>query len=137
MSDQLLLPFKAKFILEVNTDSNNFFQEPKKEALKDRLIKVADDLGNASIAELIKYYYLSSKTYKKYKILNFKYNQAFDVSPNSMTTDSRDFAMTFKLESYPIEVLQITKNGNEVTFSESEGQVKTVTLNDNLKLIRV
>lgn len=137
MSDQVLQPFKAKFILEVKTNSKDFFEKPDNQSLEVRLSKVADELGNSLISELIKYYYLSSKTYQEYKNLHFKYNKAFDVSPHSMTVDSRDFDIHFKLESYPIEVLQIIENGTQITFSESDGEVKTISKKDNLKLIRV
>ena len=88
--------------------------------------------------KFIKYYQLSSQTYKDYKVFGFKFHQAFDVSPSNMiNNDFRDYSLHFKLESFQIEVLQITNNGNQITFSDSSNEVKTINLDENLKLIKV
>ena len=50
---------------------------------------------------------------------------------------AEDFELEFKLESFQIEVLQITNQGKEILFSDSDGKVKTVSLNDNLSLIKI
>lgn len=135
MSNQSMSPFKAKFILEVSTTSNEFFQNPEQETLKSRLSRVSDDLGNAAISDLIKYFYLSFNSYKLYENLHLKYHKAFDVNPSSMTVDSRIFDMSFKLESYEVEVLQILDN--KITFTNSNNEVHTIETSDKLKLIKV
>jgi hypothetical protein len=138
MSDQLLTPFKAKFILSVNTTAKKFFEDSDSVSLEDKYKPLADNLGNIDMQKFIKYYQLSSKTYKDYKMFDFKFHQAFDVSPSGMTnSDFRDYSLHFKLESFQVEVLQITNNGNQITFSDSSNEIKTTNLNENLKLIKI
>lgn len=65
-----------------------------------------------------------------------KYHKAFDVSPdNLLNNDERDCQLTFKLESFDIEFLQIIDS--KVTFASSSNEVNTIELNDNLKLIKL
>ena len=138
MSDKLLTPFKAKFILSVKTTAKNFFEDSDSVSLEEKYKPLADNLGNVDMEKFIKYYQLSSQTYKDYKVFGFKFHQAFDVSPSNMiNNDFRDYSLHFKLESFQIEVLQITNNGNQITFSDSSNEVKTINLDENLKLIRV
>jgi hypothetical protein len=138
MSDQLLTPFKAKFILSVKTTAKKFFEDSDSVSLEDKYKPLADNLGNVDIEKFIKYYQLSSQTYKDYKEFDFKFHQAFDVNPINMTnSDFRDYSLHFKLESFQIEVIQIKNNGKEITFSDSSNEVKTIQLEDNLKLIKV
>ena len=138
MSDQLLTPFKAKFILSVNTTAKKFFEDSDSVSLEDKYKPLVDSLGNVDIQKFIKYYQLSSQTYKDYKAFDFKFHQAFDISPSNMTNDDfRDYSLHFKLESFQVEVLQITNNGNQITFSDSSNEVKTINLDENLKLIKV
>ena len=139
MSDQLLTPFKAKFVLSVTTTIKKFFQDSDSVSLEEKYKPLADNLGNVDIEKFIKHYQLSSQTYKDYKQFDFKFHQAFDVSPSNMVSDGdeRGYSLHFKLESFQIEVLQITNQGKEILFSDSDGKVKTVSLNDNLSLIRI
>ena len=138
MSDQLLAPFKAKFILAVKTTAKKFFGDSELVSLEDKYKPLVDNLGNVDIEKFIKYYQLSSQTYKDYKIFDFKFHQAFDVSPSNMTNDDfRDYSLHFKLESFQVEVLQITNNGNQITFSDSSNEIKTINLDENLKLVKV
>ena len=138
MSDQLLTPFKAKFILSVKTTAKNFFEDSDSVSLEEKYEPLADNLGNVDMEKFIKYYQLSSQTYKDYKVFGFKFHQAFDVSPSNMiNNDFRDYSLDFKLESFQIEVLQITNNGNQITFSDLSNEVKTINLDENLKLIKV
>jgi hypothetical protein len=139
MSDQNLIPFKAKFILSVKTTIKDFFENSNLVSLEDKYKPLVDNLGNVDIQSLIKYYQLSSQTYKDYKVFDFKFHQAFDVNPSNMVSDKdeRDYALRFKLESFQIEVLQIAKDGKQITFSDSSNVVKTITLNEDLKLIKV
>ena len=139
MSDQLLTPFKAKFVLSVKTTAKNFFEDSDSVSLKEKYKPLADNLGNVDMEKFIKYYQLSSQTYKDYKVFGFKFHQAFDVSPSNMISDGdeRDYSLHFKLESFQVEVLQIKNNGKEITFSDSSNEVKTIQLDDNLKLIKV
>ena len=138
MSDQLLTPFKAKFTLSVKTTAKNFFEDSDSVSLEEKYKPLANNLGNVDMEKFIKYYQLSSQTYKDYKVFGFKFHQAFDVSPSNMiNNDFRDYSLHFKLESFKIEVLQITNNGNQITFSDSSNEVKTINLDENLKLIKV
>ena len=139
MSDQLLTPFKAKFVLSVKTTAKNFFEDSDSVSLEEKYKPLVDNLGNVDMEKFIKYYQLSSQTYKDYKVLDFKFHQAFDVSPSNMISDGdeRDYSLHFKLESFQVEVLQIKNNGKEITFSDSSNEVKTIQLDDNLKLIKV
>ena len=139
MSDKLLTPFKAKFILSVKTTAKNFFEDSDSVSLEEKYKPLVDNLGNVDMEKFIKYYQLSSQTYKDYKVLDFKFHQAFDVSPSNMISDGdeRDYSLHFKLESFQVEVLQIKNNGKEITFSDSSNEVKTIQLDDNLKLIKV
>lgn len=135
MTTQTLIPFKAKFIIAVNTTMKDFFKNPDEISLKEKFIKVADKLGNVDIAKLINYNHLGSNMYDEYKHLHLKYNQVFDVSPSNMLVDDEDFSLSFKLQSSEVEVLQIIDE--KVTFSNSLNEVHTVETHDNLKLIKV
>lgn len=139
MSDQLLTPFKAKFVLSIKTAVKNFFEDSNSVSLKEKYKPLADNLGNVDMEKFIKYYQLSSQTYKDYKVFDFKFHQSFDVSPSNMVSDGdeRDYSLHFKLESFQVEVLQIKNNGKEITFSDSSNEVKTINLDENLKLIKV
>ena len=138
MSDQLLMPFKAKFVLSVKTTAKNFFGDSASVSLEDKYKLLADNLGNVDIEKFIKHYQLSSQIYKDYKEFGFKFHQAFDVSPSNMTNDDfRDYSLHFKLESFQIEILQIANNGNQITFSDSSNEIKTINLDENLKIIKV
>ena len=136
MSDQLLTPFKAKFVLHVKTTTLQFFEDSEKVFLADKFKSSTDNIGNIDIKSVIKNNQYGSKIYQEYKELYFKFHQAFDIHPENMI-NVEDFKLEFKLESFQIEVLQITNQGKEILFSDSDGKVKTVSLNDNLSLIRI
>ena len=136
MSDQLLTPFKAKFVLHVKTTMLQFFEDSEKVFLADKFKSSTDNIGNIDIKSVIKNNQYGSKIYQEYKELYFKFNQAFDIHPENMI-NVEDFKLEFKLESFQIEVLQITNQGKEILFSDSDGKVKTVSLNDNLSLIKI
>ena len=136
MSDQPLMPFKAKFVLHVKTTMLQFFEDSEKVSLADKFKSSTDNIGNIDIKSVIKNNQYSSKIYQEYKELYFKFHQAFDIHPENMI-NVEDFKLEFKLESFQIEVLQITNKGKEMLFSDSDGKVKTVSLNDNLSLIRI
>ena len=136
MSDQLLTPFKAKFVLHVKTTMLQFFKDSEKVSLVDKFKTSTDNIGNIDIKSVIKNNQYGSKIYQEYKELYFKFHQAFDIHPENMI-NVEDFKLEFKLESFQIEVLQITNQGKEILFSDSDGKVKTVSLNDNLSLIKI
>ncbi len=136
MSDQLLTPFKAKFVLHVKTTMLQFFEDSEKVSLADKFKSSTDNIGNIDIKSVIKNNQYGSKIYQEYKELYFKFHQAFDIHPENMI-NVEDFKLEFKLESFQIEVLQITNQGKEILFSDSDGKVKTVSLNDNLSLIKI
>ena len=136
MSDQLLTPFKAKFVLHVKTTMLQFFEDSEKVFLADKFKSSTDNIGNIDIKSVIKNNQFGSKIYQEYKELYFKFHQAFDRHPENMI-NVEDFKLEFKLESFQIEVLQITNQGKEILFSDSDGKVKTVSLNDNLSLIKI
>ena len=136
MSDQPLMPFKAKFVLHVKTTMLQFFEDSEKVSLADKFKSSTDNIGNIDIKSVIKNNQYGSKIYQEYKELYFKFHQAFDIHPENMI-NVEDFKLEFKLESFQIEVLQITNQGKEILFSDSDGKVKTVSLNDNLTLIKI
>ena len=136
MSDQLLTPFKAKFVLHVKTTMLQFFEDSENVFLADKFKSSTDNIGNIDIKSVIKNNQYGSKIYQEYKELYFKFHQAFDIHPENMI-NVEDFKLEFKLESFQIEVLQITNQGKEILFSDSDGKVKTVSLNDNLSLIKI
>ena len=136
MSDQPLMPFKAKFVLHVKTTMLQFFKDSEKVSLVDKFKTSTDNIGNIDIKSVIKNNQYSSKIYQEYKELYFKFHQAFDIHPENMI-NVEDFKLEFKLESFQIEVLQITNQGKEILFSDSDGKVKITYLNDNLSLIRI
>jgi hypothetical protein len=137
MSDQLLIPFKAKFVLTVNTTMKNFFEDSNKVSLEEKYKPITDELGNVDVAKFINYYHLSSNTYNNYKQFDFKFHQAFDVHQSNLGINDRDFPLHFKLESFQVEVLQITNSGKEILFSDSSNKLKTVLLDDDLELFKV
>lgn len=131
-----LIPFKAKFILSVETTLKKIFTNSEEVSLKEKFSKVADELGNVDIKRFIEYHCLSFNMYSEQKHLDFKYDQVFDVSPsNLLDNDERDYPLSFKVESFEGEVLQIVDN--KITFANSEKEVYTFELNDNLKLIKI
>lgn len=136
MSVQPLIPFKAKFVLDVKTTMLQFFEDSEKVSLADIFKSSTDNIGNIDIKSVIKNNQYGSKIYQEYKELYFKFHQAFDIHPENMV-DVEDFKLQFKLESFQIEVLQITNQGKEILFSDSDGKVKTVSLNESLSLIKI
>ena len=113
-----------------------FFEDSEKVFLADKFKSSTDNIGNIDIKSVIKNNQYGSKIYQEYKELYFKFHQAFDIHPENMI-NNEDFELEFKLESFQIEVLQITNQGKEILFSDSDGKVKTVSLNDNLSLIKI
>ena len=113
-----------------------FFEDSEKVFLADKFKSSTDNIGNIDIKSVIKNNQYGSKIYQEYKELYFKFHQAFDIHPENMIY-AEDFELEFKLESFQIEVLQITNQGKEILFSDSDGKVKTVSLNDNLSLIKI
>lgn len=136
MSDQLLVPFKAKFVLSVSTTMKKFFKDSDEVSLEEKYKPIADELGNVDVAKFIKHYHYSSNAYKDYKQFDFKFHQAFDVSSSNLLVDERDYPLNFKVESFEVEVLQITNSGKEITFAASSKEVKTIQLDENLKLVK-
>ena len=136
MSDQLLIPFKAKFVLHVKTTMFQFFENSEKVSLTDKFKSSTDNVGNINIKSVIKDNQYGSTIYQDYKEIYFKFHQAFDIHPENVF-NVEDFKLEFKLESFQIEVLQITNHGKEILFSDSDGKVKTVSLNDSLSLIKI
>jgi len=134
MTEQVLIPFKAKFILTVKTTMKNFFENSGEISLKEKLSEVADEIGSVDISKVIKHYYFTSKLYKQYNTL-LNYHKAFDVTPSNMLIDETDFSLNFKLDSSEIEVLQII--GNKITFADSSKMVQTIEQTEDLKLIKV
>jgi hypothetical protein len=137
MSDQPLIPFKAKFVLSVKTTLKEYFKDSDEVSLKDKYEPLADDLDNIDIAKFISHYRFGSKVYDEYNQFDLKFHQPYDVSPSNMVVEEKDYSLSFKLESYKIEVLQITNNGKEITFSDSSKKVNTIELNDSLELFKV
>lgn len=136
MSDQYLKPFKGKFVLQVKTTMKNFFVNPNEISLIDKYSKITDKIGNVDIAKFIKHYALSFSRHNEFKHLHLKYHQAFDISPeNLIKDDERDCQLTFRLESFEVEVLQIIDS--KVTFVNSNKEVYTLELNDDLTLQKV
>lgn len=137
MTDQPLIPFKAKFVLSVRTTIKQYFKSSDEVSLTDKYKPLADDLDNIDMSKFISHYRFGSKVYDEYSSYDLKFHQPFDVSPSNMVVEDKDYSLVFKLESYEIEVLQITDNGKEITFADSGKKVKTVELKDSLELFKV
>lgn len=138
MSDQLLTAFKAKFVLTVNTTTKKFFKDSDEVSLEEKYKPVADELGNVDVAKFIKYHHYSSNAYNDYKQFDFKFHQALEVHPENIVINAREYnSLMFKVESFEVQVLQITNGGKEITFADSNGKLKTALLDDNLELIKV
>ena len=136
MSDQLLIPFKAKFVLHVKTTMLQFFEDSNKVSLLEKFKSSTDDAGNIDVKSFIKNNQLGSKVYQEYKELDLNFHKAFDIHPEN-ALDIEDSVLEFKLESFQIEVRQITNKGKEVLFSDLDGKVKNITLNDDLSLFKI
>ena len=135
MPTQLLTPFKANFILEVKTTMKGFFKNPQEVSLEQKYSKIKDSSGNVDFHEFIKYYHFSFSEYNDFKILQLKFHQPLNVSPEGTTIDeTRDLPFHFSLESFDVEVLQIIDN--KITFANSSKEVHTVETNERLKLIK-
>jgi hypothetical protein len=138
MSEQTLIPFKAKFILSVNTTTKKFFKDSDEISLEEKYNPVADELGNVDVAKFIKHHHYSSNAYNDYKQFDFKFHKALEVHPENIVMNAREYnSITFKVESFEVEVLQITDSGKEITFADSGKELKTIQLDDNLKLVKV
>ena len=137
MTDQPLIPFKAKFVLSVRTTIKQYFKSSDEVSLTDKYKPLADDLDNIDMSKFISHYRFGSKVYDEYSSYDLKFHQPFDVNPSNMVVEDKDYSLVFKLESYEIEVLQITDNGKEITFADSGKKVKTVELKDSLELFKV
>jgi hypothetical protein len=136
MSDQLLTPFKAYFQLDVKTTFLKFFKDSSKISLENELNRFLDDSGVSIIEKFINYNKLSFTLYDKYKKLNMKYNQVFDVSPNSLFVTNNDSELSFKVRSFDVKVLQI-ENGKNITFTNSENELCYIELSETLGLIKI
>lgn len=137
MSDQPIVPFKAKFVLSVETTLKQYFKDSDEIFLIDKYKPLDDGIGNIDIPKFISHYRFSSKVYNDYNQFDFKFHQPYEVNPSNMVFEEKDYTLTFKLESYNIEVLQITNNGKEITFADSSKKINTVLLTDNLELFKV
>ena len=136
MSDQRLIPFKAKFQISVDTSMKEFFKDSSNISLVNLYEPLLKPEG-IDIKTFIANYHLRSSVYNDFKEFSFNFNQAFDISPTNLTSSEQDCSLSFKLNSFEIEVLQILDKGKEVTFSDSSKIVKTINLTNNIKLIKV
>ncbi len=137
MPNQLLTPFKAKFVISVKTTILEYFKDSEKINLQEKYQQVLKENGDVDVVKFIKHYQFYSKIYNDYKDLDFRFNKVFDVVSESIFFEDVDLALFFKLESTEVEVLQITNNGNQITFANIDKEVKTVNLLECLKLIKV
>jgi len=136
MADQLLIPFKAKFTLNVKTTIEKFFSDKKEIDYNTVFSKVTNkDNSTVDLKNFIIYYELSFYLYSKYKNLNLKFHQVYDISPKSVSVKDKDFELSFKLDSFPVKVLQIV--GSTITFSNSADKVSSIDLTDDLELIEL
>lgn len=126
--------FKAKFILSVTTRISELLKHTNDSELKRIYNLHSDSTGNIEVSKLVNSYF---HNYGNFKEILFKKHQVFDTNPYNITVNNKaDYVLNFKVESFPIEVLQITNVGKEITFTDSSNKVKTITLSDNLKLIK-
>jgi|GEM_PF-3513119 len=132
---QGLIPFKANFVIEYNISLEEFLAVNDKQSIKEKLSKVADELGNIDVSKLIQYYHLGSKIYHENKKFSFNYHKPSDVSPSNILLYNEVFEISFKLTSSIVEVIQIVDD--KITFVDYENSVHTVVLSDNMKLIKV
>jgi len=132
MSDKLLTPFKAKFILKVYTTFKNFFEDSDKVNLSQKFKVVEDSEGTIQVSKFINQHRVSSNIFCDYKHLPFKYDQSFDVNPVTMANVDEDYSLHFSLESYDVKVIQII--GNKITFENKDKEIHTIETNENLML---
>lgn len=136
MADQLLIPFKANFTLNVKTTIEKFFSDKKEIDYNTVFSKITNkDNSTVDLKNFIIYYELSFYLYSKYKNLNLKFHQVYDISPKSVSVKDKDFELSFKLDSFPVKVLQIV--GLTITFSNSDDKVSSIDLTDDLELIEL
>lgn len=130
MPDQLLIPFKAKFQLNLENDVNKLFTKTE---WQDLFLKSEKVSGN----------YLAKITLQdfdypqKYKDSNIRFNYDFikNTYEQEYTVDMYNSKIRIQLNTYEVKILQY-KNF-EFLFSYEDGSTYTTKTDENFKLIRI
>ena len=115
MSDQLLTPFKAKFVLHVKTTMLQFFEDSEKVFLADKFKSSTDNIGNIDIKSVIKNNQYGSKIYREYKELYANYDEI-----KSLISDEKDPEM--------LEMMKLDLADAEVKIPALEEALKMALL---------
>lgn len=125
-----LEPFKAYFTYSFVGNFKDCFDEIIWSRLFDKYPKrdVKTIIHNNSVSFNIPYI-------KKGTKINLDFEQIHSVFPIEITKSNYNCQVEFKFNSKPITVLQIDKD--IITFSNEKSEVLTITMTDDLTLIRL
>ena len=103
MSDQLLIPFKAKFVISINTTIKKFFQDSDSISLTDKYAPLTDKLGN-----------MVSDGDERDFSLHFKL-ESFQIEVIQIKNNGKE--ITFSDSSNEVKTIQLDDNLNLLRYN--------------------
>lgn len=130
MSDQPLVPFKAYFEFQYNDSLNKLYPEH----IETYLQRSSDDGQTAKTATFLKNYLTGAKLpiFLKGRKVDFDYHTRHSIYPESFSVTNLSQSVEFKIKSDEVTVIQILKD--DITFRTLNGEIRTETLTDQIKL---
>ena len=130
MSDQLLIPFKAKFQLNLENDVNSLFTKEYWDSLFDNKEKVSGNwLAKVSLSDF------KVPQLKKDASISFNTDFIKNTYEQEYTVDMYNSKIRVQLDTYEVTILQSTELG--FLFSYEDGSTYTTKTDENFKLIRI
>ncbi len=130
MQNQLLIPFKAKFQLNLENDVNKIFSKEYWDSLFENKEKVSGNwLAKISLSDF--------KVPQLKKDTNIQFNTDFikNTYEDVYTIDMYNSKIRIQLDSYEVTILQY--NNLEFLFSYKDGSTYTTKTDENFKLIKI
>jgi hypothetical protein len=130
MQNQLLIPFKAKFQLNLENDVNKIFSKEYWDSLFENKEKVSGNwLAKISLSDF--------KVPQLKKDANIQFNTDFikNTYEDVYTIDMYNSKIRIQLDSYEVTILQY--NNLEFLFSYKDGSTYTTKTDENFKLIKI
>jgi hypothetical protein len=130
MQNQLLIPFKAKFQLNLENDVNKIFSKEYWDSLFENKEKVSGNwLAKISLSDF--------KVPQLKKDANIQFNTDFikNTYEDVYTIDMYNSKIRIQLDSYEVTILQY--DNLEFLFSYKDGSTYTTKTDENFKLIRI
>jgi hypothetical protein len=133
MSNQTLTPFKAYFEFQYNDSLEKLYPEN----LEMHLEKTSEDNKTVKTATFLKKYLTGANIsiLKKETKIDFDYHTCHSIYPESFSISNLKQNIEFKIKSKEVDIIQIIKN--DITFRSSNGEIRTETLDSQIKLFNL